>query len=58
MSYCRFENTYKDLCDCYEHMDSITSEREYRERIALIMLCRQIVDEYGDLEVEEMEEDI
>jgi hypothetical protein len=46
MSYCRFENTYKDLDDCFDHLtddDLSESEREYRSQ--LIDLCQRIVDE-------------
>jgi hypothetical protein len=49
MSYCRFENTFKDLQDCYMNMDDIdnTSEHQYREK--LIQLCKEIVSDYGDV---------
>jgi hypothetical protein len=36
MSYCRFENTYKDLRDCVEHIEDENlseSEKFYRRRI-------------------------
>lgn len=55
MSYCRFENTYGDLQDCYDHMDEVEemsdSEKKYRRR--LIELCQNIFDDYGD----ELDED-
>ena len=46
MSYCRFENTYKDLLDCLNTMNNELSEREagYRER--LVDVCKEIIDEY------------
>ena len=46
MSYCRFENTYKDLLDCLNAMNNELSEREagYRER--LVDVCKEIIDEY------------
>jgi len=28
MSYCRMENTYRDLLDCYNNMDGVASERK------------------------------
>ena len=35
MSYCRFENTYRDLQDCIEHLDDEIegSEKEYRDKL-------------------------
>jgi hypothetical protein len=53
MSYCRFENTYKDLYECYNNMENVNSESEKRYRQHLIQLCQNIVDEYSDLEDEE-----
>ena len=47
MSYCRFENTYRDLVDCYENIndtDLSNRESEYREK--LIDVCREILEEY------------
>lgn len=47
MSYCRFENTYHQLCDCDENMntkDLSESEKKYRQR--LIELCRGIAEQY------------
>lgn len=46
MSYCRFENTYKDLQDCLDHLtDDDLSESEKNYRDWLIEVCQQIVDE-------------
>jgi len=46
MSYCRFENTSKDLADCYEYLnDPLTGEHELRGRARILKLCRKIVDE-------------
>lgn len=43
MSYCRFENTLRDLRDCYDNLDSDTvSQGEAKAREALIELCKQI----------------
>jgi hypothetical protein len=47
MSYCRFENTLKDLKDCYENMEGILSDSETRARRQLIDLCGDIVDQYS-----------
>lgn len=48
MSYCRFENTYKDLKDCYNALmdevdidDLSESEQEYARR--LIALCEKML---------------
>jgi len=57
MSYCRFENTYHDLKDCYEALneaDSLESleqtVNEYEKKFIqkLVELCKDIVDEFGD----------
>lgn len=53
MSYCRFENTLKDLEDCLEHMDDETSEREKEYRSRLIARCGQIAVSCQDLIVGE-----
>lgn len=48
MSYCRFENTFNDIADCYDHLDDeelSESEEIYREK--LIKLCEDIVNIYG-----------
>lgn len=40
MSYCRFENTYRELCDCVEHIEDENlseSEKFYRGRISWIV---------------------
>lgn len=47
MSYCRFENTAKDLRDCYENMDNGLSESEKKARERLIRLCIYIARDYG-----------
>ena len=46
----KFENTYKDLLQCYHDMETAISESEklYRER--LLSLCQEILSEYGDYE--------
>lgn len=48
MSYCRFENTYRDLMDCYGHIEDELSETEERYRKRLILLCRHIADCFDD----------
>ena len=49
MSYCRFENTLKDLKDCLHHlMEDDVSESEEEARIELIKTCVDIALDYGD----------
>lgn len=58
MSYCRFENTYRDLLDCYDNINSddlSSSEQHYRNR--LLDLCKEILDEYEGAEMEWQNED-
>ena len=53
MSYCRFENTYQDLLDCYHNMsDDDLSETEARYKKKIIDLCESITSDYGELEDE------
>ena len=54
MSYCRFENTYRDLKDCHEHLGEPVgshsgshSEDEFRAK--MIELCQTIVTDSEDL---------
>jgi hypothetical protein len=50
MGYCRFENTLRDLRDCYNNMDSDDlSESEFYARRHMIKLCMSIASEYVDL---------
>ena len=54
MSYCRFENTLKDLRDCYYNMDDDNlSETEFNCRKQMIELCQSIADEFEHLLDEE-----
>jgi hypothetical protein len=56
MSYCRFENTYADLKDCYDALSDSSVEEleenanEYEKKYIkkLIKLCRQIADGFSD----------
>ena len=52
MSYCRFQNTVKDLEDCFNNMDqeNSMSESELDARKKLIHLCAEIVDCFGEEE--------
>lgn len=45
MSYCRFENTYNDLLDCFEEIkNEAESMRDERYRIRLIELLKENAD--------------
>lgn len=52
MSYCRFQNTLKDLRDCYEHMydsdmnDADLSDEEKAAAVRLVKLCKRIAEEF------------
>ena len=46
MSYCRFENTYRDLLDCYHNMNNDKSDDEQAYMRRLVDVCKDIVDEY------------
>jgi hypothetical protein len=49
MSYCRFENTLRDLRDCYYNMDSDDlSKSEFYARRHMIELCITIACECED----------
>jgi len=58
MSYCRFENTYRDLANCYTNMDDDLSSSEFKYREKLIEMCKDIVSTYDGVgfDVEEDEE--
>jgi len=46
MGYCRFQNTYRDLVDCYEHLwDNDFSLEEEKYRQMLISICQEIAGE-------------
>jgi hypothetical protein len=53
MSYCRFQNTYRDLIDCYDNLNDFVSESEKRYRERLVELCQNIVDEFNPEEEED-----
>ena len=46
MGYCRFQNTLRDLQDCYDHLwDEDLDEYETEARRKLISLCDDIFSE-------------
>lgn len=53
MSYCRFENTFQDLYDCFEALEDLKMcEREYNYAKQMRSLCEQFVERFDDLEDE------
>ena len=58
MGYCRFENTLRDLRDCYSNMDSDDlSQSEFYARKQMIELCWDIYSEYCNNIDDEFEEE-
>lgn len=63
MSYCRFENTYRDLRNCHDHITDPVSgtEREYRQ--LLVELCADLLRElnvdvpHGEIEIPEYDDE-
>lgn len=57
MSYCRFENTFRDLQDCHNALceagsieDVENEANEYEKKFVrkLVELCKEIADDFGD----------
>lgn len=49
MSYCRFQNTVRDLDDCYDHINEpVSSDEEVEARKRPVEICKDIVDEYDE----------
>ena len=57
MSYCRFENTYKDLVDCYHSLNEDLSKREHEYREMLVNICKDIIEEYEFVKMSEEDDD-
>ena len=53
MAYGRMENTYNDLCECFENWEDTSSESELAYRARILKLAQKIVDEYGDHNAED-----
>ncbi|KKM99637.1 hypothetical protein LCGC14_1145860 [marine sediment metagenome] len=51
MSYCRFQNTVKDLFDCYESFDDYVSEEEAQARTRMYNLCLKITENFDLLDL-------
>ena len=46
MSYCQFENTYRDLLQCLSAMNERLSDREAGYRDRLVDVCKEIIEEH------------
>jgi ppGpp synthetase/RelA/SpoT-type nucleotidyltranferase len=50
MSYCRFENTYHDLIDCFDNIwNEAENERDERYRKNMIRFLKERIDEIEEL---------
>ena len=55
MSYCRFENTYRDLLDCLSAMNDRLDDIEKGYRDRLVDVCKEIIEEH---ELTKMSDDV
>ena len=60
MSYCRFENTYRDLMDCETALSDggKLSKQESEYAFRLVKLCRMITEQFEDMNDEEIRESL
>ena len=50
MSYCRFENTFNDLIDCFDNIwEEAENMRDERFRKSMIRLLHENIDFFEDL---------
>ena len=62
MSYCRFENTSRDLADCAQalrecsELPNISNRYEYPALLNLIALCRQISEQFDGMDESDIAE--
>jgi hypothetical protein len=50
MGYCRFENTYNDLLDCFENIwNEAENERDERYRVRMIRYLKEQLNEIEEL---------
>lgn len=57
MSYCQFENTYRDLLQCLNAMNDDLSESERGYRGRLVEVCQEIIEEYELVKMSEEEDE-
>ena len=50
MSYCRFQNTYRDLQDCEKHLDDDLSVSEAMYKEKLVGLCYDVIQECDEMD--------
>ena len=51
MSYCRFENTYHDLVDCFDNIfEEAETERDERYRQRMIEFLKERINDIGEME--------
>lgn len=61
MSYCRFENTNRDLADCVDALDRIVndgesiSEREWRYAKAMRDWCERFLEIFDEADEDEID---
>lgn len=60
MSYCRFENTYRDLVDCETALSDggKLSDQEAGYAFRLVKLCQMIVEQFDDMTDEEIRDSL
>ena len=57
MSYCRFQNTEKDLEDCLDNINDYgMSEEELEARNKLIVICKEIIEEAREINEKDLDE--
>ncbi|MEO7048963.1 MAG: hypothetical protein ABI091_26910 [Ferruginibacter sp.] len=59
MSYCRMENTFNDLSDCYQNWDypeETESESELKYRENILKLCKRIIAAFDEDDEDENDE--
>lgn len=60
MSYCRFENTLRDLADCVNALDGVVydeesiSESEWEYAKMMRVWCEKFIDIFDDIDEEEL----
>jgi hypothetical protein len=53
MSYCRFENTFNDLIDCFDNIwEEAENMRDERARKQMIRFLKERIDEIEELNEE------
>ena len=53
MSYCRFENTFNDLIDCFDNIwEEAENDRDERSRKQMIRFLKERIDEIEELSEE------